>query len=67
MILNHKFYGILDQGRGVLEVYEGSQDDVAYSKAYEVISNMEAVVDNLFDRVKGLVVIAPTKPLTVTT
>ena len=54
MILNHSFYGILDQGRGILEVYESSQDDVAYTKAYEVIGNMDLVVENLFDRVRGL-------------
>jgi 26S proteasome regulatory subunit N6 len=54
MILNHRFFGILDQGKGILEVYEGTHDDSAYSKGSEVIANMEDVVDNLFDRVRSL-------------
>lgn len=54
MILNRKFYGILDQGKGILEVYDGTHDDVAYSKSYEIVANMETVVDNLFDRVRSM-------------
>ena len=54
MILNHSFFGILDQGEGILEVYEGSQDDGAYKQGVEVIANMEMVVDNLFERVRSL-------------
>ena len=62
MILDHRFYGILDQGRGILEVYEGTSDDIAYSKSAEVIANMDNVVDNLFDRVRTLAVAHPLKP-----
>jgi len=31
MILDHKFHGILDQGRGQLIVYENPVEDVRYN------------------------------------
>ena len=62
MILDHRFFGILDQGRGILEVYDGTSDDIAYSKSAEVIANIDSVVDNLFDRVRTLAVAHPPKP-----
>ncbi len=55
MILDHKFFGILDQGRGHLIIYEGSEEDSNFTKGVEVIGNMESVVEALFGRTKGLV------------
>lgn len=62
MILDHRFFGILDQGRGILEVYEGTNDDISYLKSAEVIANMDNVVDNLFDRVRALAMTNHPKP-----
>jgi len=50
MILDGKFMGILDQGRGQLIVYEETQKDVAMEKGLDVISNMDKVVTSLFAR-----------------
>lgn len=55
MILDHKFFGILDQGRGHLIIYESAEEDSNFSKGVEVIGNMENVVEALFGRTKTLV------------
>jgi 26S proteasome regulatory subunit N6 len=54
MILDGKFQGILDQGKGQLVVYEESQKDEAMEKGLQVIANMDAVVTSLFERSKAL-------------
>jgi 26S proteasome regulatory subunit N6 len=54
MILDHKFFGILDQGRGHLIIYESSQEDSNFAKGVEIIGNMEGVVEVLFGRTKAL-------------
>lgn len=54
MILDSKFYGILDQGSGQLIVYEESNTDRAMEKGLQVISNMDNVVTSLFERSKAL-------------
>jgi 26S proteasome regulatory subunit N6 len=54
MILDGKFSGILDQGKGQLIVYEEGEKDEAMEKGLQVISNMDAVVTSLFDRSKAL-------------
>eukprot|EP00388_Colpodella_angusta_P047307 GDKK01072337.1.p1 GENE.GDKK01072337.1~~GDKK01072337.1.p1 ORF type:complete len:105 (-),score=21.46 GDKK01072337.1:104-418(-) len=54
MILDRKFFGILDQGRGHLIVYETADEDTNFAKGVEVIGNMENVVEALFGRAKGL-------------
>jgi len=55
MILDHKFHGILDQGKGYLIVYESTHEDMSFSKGSEIIGNLGSVVDALFYRTKGLV------------
>ena len=55
MILDHKFFGILDQGRGHLIIYETAEEDGNFTKGVEIISNMELVVEALFGRAKSLV------------
>lgn len=55
MILDRKFFGILDQGRGHLIVYETADEDTNFTKGVEVIGNMENVVEALFGRTKVLV------------
>ena len=54
MILDGKFQGILDQGKGQLIVYEDESGDRTMEKGLEVISNMDKVVTSLFSRSKAL-------------
>ena len=46
--------GILDQGQGVLIVFEDSSVDQTYTTALETISSMGKVVDSLYSRAKHL-------------
>ncbi|XP_026478172.1 26S proteasome non-ATPase regulatory subunit 11-like [Ctenocephalides felis] len=54
MILDKKFHGILDQGEGVLIVFEESTVDKTYEMALETIQNMGKVVDTLYQKAKKL-------------
>jgi len=54
MILDGKFHGILDQGKGQLIVYEEKESDKAMEKGLEVIANMDKVVSSLFVRSRAL-------------
>jgi 26S proteasome regulatory subunit N6 len=54
MILDKSLNGILDQGQGILIVYETSGSDQTYSTALEVISRMGQVVDSLYSQTKQL-------------
>jgi len=49
MILDGVFDGILDQGVGCLILFEPQQTDKTYPRALEVVANMSAVVDTLYD------------------
>eukprot|EP00640_Fibrocapsa_japonica_P001736 CAMPEP_0113935444 /NCGR_PEP_ID=MMETSP1339-20121228/2588_1 /TAXON_ID=94617 /ORGANISM="Fibrocapsa japonica" /LENGTH=466 /DNA_ID=CAMNT_0000937595 /DNA_START=21 /DNA_END=1421 /DNA_ORIENTATION=+ /assembly_acc=CAM_ASM_000762 len=55
MILDAKFQGILDQGRGQLLIYEPTAMDNTFSNSLEVVANVSFVVDSLFRRAQGLV------------
>ncbi|KAL9179895.1 hypothetical protein ACHAXT_007865 [Thalassiosira profunda] len=54
MILDGKFHGILDQGKGQLIVYEDADTDQAMEKGLKVIENMDKVVTSLFGRSQNL-------------
>lgn len=54
MILDKKFSGILDQGEGVLIVFEEIPVDKTYDKALETIQSMGKVVDTLYQKAKKL-------------
>ncbi|XP_059619458.1 26S proteasome non-ATPase regulatory subunit 11 [Phlebotomus argentipes] len=54
MILDKKFSGILDQGDGVLIVFEETPVDKTYDTALEVIQHMGKVVDTLYQKAKKL-------------
>ncbi|PIK44811.1 putative 26S proteasome non-ATPase regulatory subunit 11-like [Apostichopus japonicus] len=54
MILDKKFHGILDQGAGVLIIFEEPVTDQTYEMSLETIQNMGKVVDALFEKTKKL-------------
>ncbi|XP_064613722.1 26S proteasome non-ATPase regulatory subunit 11-like [Liolophura sinensis] len=54
MILDQKFHGILDQGSGVLIVFDESPVDKTYESALETIQSMGKVVDALYNKAKKL-------------
>ncbi|KAF7271238.1 regulatory particle non-ATPase 6 [Rhynchophorus ferrugineus] len=54
MILDAKFHGILDQGEGVLIVFEATPVDKTYEMALETIQSMSKVVDTLYQKAKKL-------------
>ena len=54
MILDGKFRGILDQGKGRLIVYEEEDVDKAMEGGLKVIQNMDGVVSSLFGRSQAL-------------
>ncbi|XP_014778032.1 26S proteasome non-ATPase regulatory subunit 11 [Octopus bimaculoides] len=54
MILDRKLHGILDQGAGVLIVFDETPVDQTYGNALETIQNMGKVVDALYHKAKKL-------------
>ncbi|KAK3247246.1 26S proteasome regulatory subunit rpn6 [Cymbomonas tetramitiformis] len=57
MILDKKFAGILDQGKGVLLVFEDAPVDKIFTKTVDTIKNMSRVVDSLFVKSKKIVTV----------
>ncbi|CAD5117299.1 DgyrCDS6086 [Dimorphilus gyrociliatus] len=54
MILDKTFTGILDQGAGVLMVFDEKPTDDTYCKSLDTIQSMGKVVDSLYNKAKKL-------------
>lgn len=54
MILDKKFSGILDQGSGVLIVFDETPVDKTYKASLDTIQNMGKVVDALYNKAKHI-------------
>ncbi|CAH2048420.1 unnamed protein product, partial [Iphiclides podalirius] len=54
MILDKKLNGILDQGEGVLIVFDESPLEKTYETVLETIHHMSKVVDTLYQKAKKL-------------
>ncbi|KAJ8313828.1 hypothetical protein KUTeg_008389 [Tegillarca granosa] len=54
MILDKKFHGILDQGAGVLIIFDETPVDKTYESSLDTIQNMGKVVDALYNKAKKL-------------
>lgn len=54
MILDKKFNGILDQGFGVLVIFDETTSDKTYETVLETIQSMGKVVDSLYNKAKKL-------------
>jgi len=54
MILDKKFSGILDQGSGVLIVFDETPTDKTYESTLDTITHMGKVVDVLYNKAKKL-------------
>jgi 26S proteasome regulatory subunit N6 len=52
MILDRKISAILDQGKGLLEIFEEVEEDKAFTYGTEIITNMNNVVSALMSRSK---------------
>jgi len=54
MILDRQLNGVLDQGEGMLVIFDTVQEDKAYEAALGLIQNMGKVVDALYHKAKRL-------------
>jgi len=54
MILDKKLAGVLDQGQGLLVIFESNEEDKAYEAALGLIQNMGKVVDALYHKAKNI-------------
>lgn len=54
MILDKVFYGVLDQGNGWLYIFDTPHQDATYDSALSLVSQLNNVVDQLFDKASVL-------------
>lgn len=54
MILDRQLNGVLDQGAGMLVIFDTVQEDKAYEAGLGLIQNMGKVVDALYHKAKRL-------------
>lgn len=54
MILDKKFSGILDQGAGVLIIFDEIEIDKTYESSIDILSHFSKVVDSLYTKAKKI-------------
>jgi len=54
MILDQKLLGILDQGAGILVIFDEKPTNKTYGNTLEIVNKMGGVVDALYNKVKKL-------------
>lgn len=54
MILDKKFSGILDQGAGILIIFDEAEIDITYEASIDVLGHFSKVVDALYQRAKQI-------------
>jgi len=54
MILDKKFSGILDQGAGVLIIFDEVEIDKTYESSIDILSHFSKVVDSLYQKAKKI-------------
>eukprot|EP00111_Clytia_hemisphaerica_P007776 TCONS_00022583-protein len=54
MILDQKLLGILDQGAGILVIFDEKPTNKTYENTLEIVNKMGGVVDALYNKVKKL-------------
>lgn len=54
MILDQKLLGILDQGAGILVIFDDKPTNKTYENTLEIVNKMGGVVDALYNKVKKL-------------
>lgn len=54
MILDKVFFGVLDQGKGWLYIYDTPHQDATYDSALELVGELDKVVDQLFEKASVL-------------
>ena len=54
MILDKRLHGILDQGAGLLEVFDAKNEDPIFSSSIETIEHTAQVVEALYQKAQKL-------------
>jgi 26S proteasome regulatory subunit N6 len=54
MILDKKLVGVLDQGNGLLIIYEEHAVDPLYQSSLEIVQNLNTVIESLYHRTARL-------------
>lgn len=54
MILDKKFNGILDQGAGVLIIFDETEIDKTYEASIDILTHFSKVVDSLYQKAKKI-------------
>ena len=54
MILDKKFSGILDQGSGVLIIFDEAEIDKTYEASIDILHHFSKVLDSLYQKAKKI-------------
>ncbi|KJH43501.1 PCI domain protein [Dictyocaulus viviparus] len=54
MLLDKKFFGVIDQHNGTLRIYQTPRKDITYQKSVELIRALSKAVDGIYNRASSL-------------